>query len=311
MVDKTFVSWKPNDIVWYKFHRTINTVNVASLLSQSGLTQMLQNRGQLLVENEGELFLNLPYPELRPSKEMYHEEHFAKSSFVALIYNLTEQQYTEAMYTNIRMPDVIKASRYLQLGIIPELLLNESIDDLSYKTWCQSYFLGKEYFPDSSYLFSLLHCYNDREIGMPEETLNFLIKNKTITDLVKSAKYHSNKFQTSCQKIMKARCTRCLEDIPAYEVTSSNKFGITHTPCCYHFVHRECLSKLYERSARLPPSAELKCNACEGVYSEGTLNLQSTRQNKFFVGPSATCCNYMNRDFLIQDVSKEDHGVSK
>ena len=92
MADKTFVSHKPNDIVLYKFHRTVSTVNVASLLSQSGLAQMLQNRGQLLVESEGELFFNLPYPALRPSKEMYHEENFAKSSFVALIYNLTEQQ---------------------------------------------------------------------------------------------------------------------------------------------------------------------------------------------------------------------------
>ena len=137
---------------------------------------------------------------------------------------------------------------------------------------------------------------------MSEETLHYPIKSKTVIDLIKSAKYHSNKFQTSCQKIMKARYTRCLEDITAYEVTNSNKFDITRTPCCYHFVHKECLNKLYERSARLPPSAELKCNACEGVYSDSTLNLQCTRQNKFFVGPSETCCIYMNRDLLIQDV---------
>ena len=156
MVDKTSVCWKPNDIVWYKFHRTINTVNVASLLSQSGLVQMLQNRGQLLVENEGELFLNLPYPELRPSKEMCHEEHFAKFSFVALIYNLTEQQYTEAMYTNIQMPDVIKASRYLQLAIIPELLLNESIDDLSYKNGVKVTFWAKSIF--QILLTCLVYC---------------------------------------------------------------------------------------------------------------------------------------------------------
>ena len=137
MVDKTIVSWKPNDIVWYKFHRTISTVNVSSLLSQSGLTQMLQNRGQLLKESGGELFLNLPYPELSPSKEMYHEKHFAKSSFVALIYNLTEQQFIEALYANIQLPDIIKASKYLQLVVIPELLLNESIDG---SFWAKSIF---------------------------------------------------------------------------------------------------------------------------------------------------------------------------